>query len=83
VQTEMKERIQDRLIREEQQEEQDAYSPKMSPAEIEAFLARLHAQEEAWDKEQREPTDSVKTIRKMRQERTNELMRRATNARRG
>jgi hypothetical protein len=74
------ETIQERLIREEAEEEKFAYSPTMSDAEIEAFIALLHRHADEWAKEQHEPTDSVKMLREMRVARSEELYQRSRNA---
>jgi hypothetical protein len=74
------ETIQERLIREEAEEEKRAYSPTMSDAEIAAFIAQLHRHTVEWAKEQREPTDSVKMLREMRAARSEELYQRSRNA---
>lgn len=77
------ERIRHQLTQEEAEEHTDAYSPTMSDAEIEAFIARQHQQANVWAKEQTVPTDSVPVIRRMRAQRTRQLMRRSGDARRG
>ena len=77
MQTEMKEQIQDRLLREEQDEEQEAYSPQMNPAAIQAFLARLDQHSQQWAREQTKPTDSVKMLRTLRTHRINAIKRHA------
>lgn len=75
MQTETNERIQERLVREEQEDTKDAYSPNMSGAEIEALIARLDRNSEERERAQTRMTDSVKSIRKMRTERTKSLRR--------
>ncbi len=77
MQTEMKELLPDRLLREEQDEERGAYSPRMNPAEIEALLARLDQHSEQWAREQTKPTDSVKMLRTLRTHRLNAIKRHA------
>lgn len=73
----------ERLSRENQAERTPVYSPQMTDAEIEALIARLDANREARTHGQPNITDSVQSVRTMRQARSRELMRRATNARRG
>ena len=77
MQTEMKEQIQDRLLREEQDEEHGAYAPQMKPAEIEVLLARLDQHSQQWAREQTKPTDSVKMLRTLRTHRINAIKRHA------
>jgi hypothetical protein len=77
METDLKERIRDRLIREEREDAKNAYSLAMSDAEVKAFIARLHEMDAAWDSEQIPLTDSVPIIREMRAERTKQLMRRS------
>jgi hypothetical protein len=74
----MKEQLRDA----EHEDQTPVYSPTMTDAEIEALIARLDRNREARTHGQPYLTDSVKIVRKMRQERTKELMRRVTNARR-
>ena len=77
MQTEMKEQLPDRLLREEQDEERGAYSPQMKPAEIEVLLARLDQHSQQWAREQTKPTDSVKMLRTLRTHRLNAIKRHA------
>ncbi len=74
------ETIQQRLIREEAEERTRAYSPNMTDAEIATLIARLDRNSDARARAQTRPTDSVKSIRRMRTARTQELMRRSGNA---
>ncbi len=76
------ETIQERLIREEAEERTRAYSPAMTDAEIKALIARLDRNSDARAREQTRSTDSMKSIRRMRAARTQELMRRSGNANR-
>ncbi len=76
------ESIQHRLMREEREDAKHRYSPTMSKPERDAFIARLHQQEAAWDTELAAATDSVPIVREMRAARTKHLMRRGRDARR-
>ncbi len=79
MQTEMKERP----SQENDAEPTPVYSPQMTDTEIAALIARLDANREARTHGQPNTTDSVRSVRTMRQARSRELMRRATHARRG
>lgn len=80
MQTETNERVQDRLIREEQEDAKNVYSPTMSDAEVEALIARLDRNSEERERAQTRMTDSVKVVRKMRAARTKHLTRLSGNA---
>lgn len=58
------------------------YSPEMTDAEIDAFIARLHRNATARTHSNPHVADSVEVVRQMRAERESELLQRATNARR-
>lgn len=78
MQTERKEaHIHDRLTRQEEDEEHDAYSPAMHPAAIEALVARLDQHSQQWAREQTKPTDSVKMLRTLRTHRMSAIKRHA------
>jgi hypothetical protein len=74
------ETVQQRLIREEAEEQELLYVPTMSDAEIDAFIAELHDNRDDRKKEQRGETDSVNLLRENREARSEELYQRSRDA---
>ena len=72
--------VRQRLIREEAEEQELLYTPTMSDAEIDAFIAELHDNSDRRIKEQRGATDSMNLLRENREARSEELYQRSRDA---